>query len=494
MNFKQAAYHVLKDEKRPIPAKEITQIALRDGLIKTDGKTPDATMGAVIYADIKQKGEKSLFVKVKSGLFGLREWDEEAKEGKDETMKMPPQVDLIIKYLEERQYDSTSPANFEETLKNAFSFLGFEAELIGGSGDTDVLLTANIGQESFKVSVDGKTSKSGRITDSQIDWLSLRDHKKKNRTDFVVVVGSTFAGGNLKERANEYNVSLLKTEDLVKLVEAHSKFPFTLTELKDLFRGKGNRSTQLEDLLTQNFSRRNLLEQFRVIIEEMQSLQDHLGYFTFDSLAGREKIVGLDIEAADIKYIISLLKLPFINGVKEISENKYILTIRIKDMANIFRQISNFLISLEEKEELIPPPTSDIKEKPVLRKKLVSKYFEWNIRGHSVVAIAKKDNPYEHYCPIIHFQIILEKIIEAFKSQNVINTYLIFSMLEGQNLSSDRPFKGKAEEYKIRMALGILEIEELIKWTGSKRPIEYKLNVLTEKIHEWITKNIKKGE
>jgi len=55
MNFKQAAYHVLKDEKRPIPAKEITQIALRDGLIKTDGKPPDATTGAVIYADIKQK-------------------------------------------------------------------------------------------------------------------------------------------------------------------------------------------------------------------------------------------------------------------------------------------------------------------------------------------------------------------------------------------------------------------------------------------------------
>ncbi len=326
MNFKQGACNVLKDKKRPLSAKEITQIALKDGLIKTDGKTPDATMGAVIYADIKQKKEKSLFVKVKSGLFGLREWDEEAKEGKDETMKIPPQVDLTIKYLEERQYDSTSPANFEETLKDAFSFLGFEAELIGGSGDTDVLLTANIGQESFKVSVDGKTSKSGRITDSQIDWLSLRDHKDKNRTDFVVVVGPTFAGGNLEERANEYNVSLLETEDLVKLVEAHSKFPFTLTELKDLFRGKGDRSTQLEDLLTQNFSRRNLLKQFRVIIEEMQSLQDHLGYFTFDSLAGREKIVGLDIETEDIKYIISLLKLPFINGVKEISENKYILT------------------------------------------------------------------------------------------------------------------------------------------------------------------------
>ncbi len=494
MNFKEAAYHVLKDEKRSLSAKEITQIALKEGLITTDGKTPDATMGAVIYTEIKQKKGKSLFVKLKRGLFGLREWDEEAKEGKDKTIKIPPQANLIIKHLREREYDSTSPTNFEKTLKDAFSFLGFEAELIGGSGDTDVLLTANIGQKSFKVSVDGKTSRSGRITNRQIDWLSLRDHKNKNRTNFVVVVGPSFAGGNLEERANEYDVSLLKTEDLIKLVEAHSKFPFTLTELKDLFRGKGDRSIQLEDLLTQNLSRRNLLEQFRVIIEEMQSLQDRLGYFTFDSLAGREKIEELDVEIEDIKYIISLLKLPFINGVKEISENKYILTIKIKDMANIFHQISNLLISLEEREELLPPPTPEIKGKSKLERKLGSKYFKWDIRGHSVVAIAKKDNPYEHYCPIAHFHIILEKTIEAFKSQNVINTYLVFSMLKGQNLSSDRPFKGKAEEYKIRMTLGILEIEELIKWTGSKRPIEYKLSVPIERIDEWISKNIKKGE
>lgn len=121
MNFKQGACHVLKDKKRPLSPKEITHIALRDGLIKTDGKTPDATMGAVIYTEIKQKKGKSLFVKVKSGLFGSREWDEEAKEGKDKTMKISPQVNLIIKYLEERQYDSTSPTNFGETLKNAFS-------------------------------------------------------------------------------------------------------------------------------------------------------------------------------------------------------------------------------------------------------------------------------------------------------------------------------------------------------------------------------------
>jgi len=284
---------------------------------------------------------------------------------------------------------------------------------------------------------------------------------------------------------------LLTTEYLIKLVEAHSKFPFTLTELKDLFTGKGDRISQLEDLLTQNLSRRNLLEQFKVIIQEMQSLQDRLGYFTFDSLAGREKIEQLEIEPKDIEYIISLLKLPFINGVKQLSENKYILTIKIKDIANIFQQISNFLVRPEEKEELLPTPTIEVEEIPSSERKFGSKYFDWNIKGHSVIAIARKDNPYEHYCPINHFQTILETIIEGFKSQNLINTDLIFSMLLGHVLSPDRPFKGKPEEYKIRMTLGILEIEGLIKWTGSKRPIEYKLDVPVVKMEEWIRKNIK---
>ncbi|RLC42625.1 MAG: hypothetical protein DRH44_06150, partial [Candidatus Coatesbacteria bacterium] len=101
-----------------------------------------------------------------------------------------------------------------------------------------------------------------------------------------------------------------------------------------------------------------------------------------------------------------------------------------------------------------------------------------------------KDNPYRHYCPIIHFRTILKTIIEVFKSQNIINTDLIFSVLEGQNLSPDRPFKGKSEEYKIRMTLGILEIEGLIKWTGSKRPIEYKLNISIDEIEKWVEENL----
>jgi hypothetical protein len=494
MDFKEAAYHILKRAQKPLSSKKITEIALRDDLISTVGKTPEASMRSRLYLDIQRRGEKSKFIKVRKGVFGLKDWYVEdtssiilAGEASQDSLST---VDILKK----KQFKSEAPGEFEEAIKEAFIVLGFEAELIGGSGDTDVLLTANVGLESFKVSVDGKTSKSGRVIDRQIDWLSLEDHRRKNKADFIVVVGADFAGGNLITRANQYNVSLLRTDGLIKLLQAHSQFPFTLTELKDLFAGKGIISPQLEDLLSQNLSRRNLLERFRVVIQEMQALQDRLGYFTFDSLAGRERLEELEIEPRDIDYIIKLLMLPFINGVQEIPSGKYILAIGIKDIANIFNQISRLLTQTEDIEEVME--TIPMTEKPAKieevkpERKLGSKYFTWYISGHSIVAEARRENPYKHHCPIEHFETILKTVVEAFKHQNIVSADVIFTMLEGEELASGRPFKGKAEDYKIRMTLGILEIEDLIKWTGSKRPIEYKLNAELDKIGIWLRQNL----
>jgi hypothetical protein len=40
------------------------------------------------------------------------------------------------------------------------------------------------------------------------------------------------------------------------------------------------------------------------------------------------------------------------------------------------------------------------------------------------------------------------------------------------------------------MALGILELEGLLKWTGSKRPVEYTLNVLVDALAQWCQKRL----
>jgi len=487
LSFLEAAYEILKRENKPLSPEEITKIALKDKLIETSGVTPERTMGAQIYVEIKRKGEKSRFIKEGKGLFGLREWKGHSFKRKI-IKSFPIEIENIIKRLQDAQFKSHIPTEFEEVLKESFEFLGFEAELIGGSGDTDILLTANIGQESYKVNVDGKTSKSGKIIDRQIDWLSLRDHKEKNNADFIVVIGPKFSGGNLEQRAKEYNVSLLKTEDLIKILKAHSKFPLTLLEIKDLFTYSGDLSARIEDILTQNYSRRNLLEQFRIIIEEMESIQDRLGYFSFDSLVGREKIEEMEVPSKDIDDILRLLRLPFINGIKEVEQGKYILTMKIKDIEHIFNQISELLI----KEKPITEPTNVIPSTEIKTLvKLGSKYFKWYIKEHSIIGVARKENPYEHYCPLEHFKTIFEVIKKSFKENNVINTDLIFSKLERKELAPNRIFKGKSEEYKVRMTLGILEIENLIKWTGSKRPIEFKLNTSLENLQKWFEKTFR---
>ena len=66
--------------------------------------------------------------------------------------------------IEESSTDSRDPNRFERAVRDAFAYLGLRAELLGGSGRTDVLLTARLGRsDTCKVTVDAKTAGSGRL-------------------------------------------------------------------------------------------------------------------------------------------------------------------------------------------------------------------------------------------------------------------------------------------------------------------------------------------
>ena len=52
--------------------------AMKQGLVsESAGKTPEATMAAALYTDIKKYREQSTFIKPREGLFGLRDWNQE---------------------------------------------------------------------------------------------------------------------------------------------------------------------------------------------------------------------------------------------------------------------------------------------------------------------------------------------------------------------------------------------------------------------------------
>ncbi len=398
----------------------------------------------------------------------------------------------IIDHLKKAQFNSENPSDFERAISDAFHFLGFESQLIGGSGDTDVILNANIGKLSYKITVDGKTSKSGKISDRQIDWFSLRDHKNKNKADAIIVVGHEFAGGNLETRANENNVGLLQAENLVRLIDSHAKNPFSLTELRELLIQRGDLSSEIDDLIQRHSVRWEFIGHIQTLINEMQTIQDgKLGYFTLQSLVAREKIETTEIEPEEIESIINLLQLPFINAIALYSKDQYILTIGTEDLSNIFYQIAKTI-----KGKQIDAPTEEKHLKNLTQsesvRKLGSKYYQWEIRKSSVVAWARREQPYIHHCPVEHFRTIISTILSILSTNNVISVEAVSEELHGKDIGFERLYKGKPEEYKIFMALGILEVENLIKWTGAKRPIEYSLAVPIEKIREWCDLKIKK--
>ncbi len=69
--FKDVAYEILREVKKPLHSKEITQIALKRGWLKTAGKTPEATMDAQILVDINSRKEASRFIKTAPATYAL---------------------------------------------------------------------------------------------------------------------------------------------------------------------------------------------------------------------------------------------------------------------------------------------------------------------------------------------------------------------------------------------------------------------------------------
>src|SRR5215470_18219268 len=80
MTFTEAAAEVLRLAGKPMHYKEITELAIEKNLLSHVGKSPEVTMGARLAALLKKEDKSNPIVRVKPGVFALRDWDE--KKGK----------------------------------------------------------------------------------------------------------------------------------------------------------------------------------------------------------------------------------------------------------------------------------------------------------------------------------------------------------------------------------------------------------------------------
>ncbi|MCB9667302.1 MAG: restriction endonuclease [Myxococcales bacterium] len=117
MTFTEAAVAVLRHAGRPLHYKKITELAIENNLLSHVGKTPEVTMSARLAMLAKKPDGGLEVVKVKPGVFGLKEFGDailtrasaDGAEGEDIEVMMQPQEE--DRSVSENQEDNGQTSN-----------------------------------------------------------------------------------------------------------------------------------------------------------------------------------------------------------------------------------------------------------------------------------------------------------------------------------------------------------------------------------------------
>jgi hypothetical protein len=219
----------------------------------------------------------------------------------------------LVEELRSAARDSKQPARFEEAVATAFRKLGLSAEHLGGSGDTDVLVTIHKNPTSqVRAIVDAKATSHASILEHAIDFTTLEEHRRQHDAIYIAVVAIGFETGRIVKRARHNNVALIRVDDLVAVLARHDVAPLTPVELLALFDAQ-----QGKDLWTEA-DRRNLLvaAATRAIAEEAEYVDESGESFSAKDI---HKSVRREIDPApsmdEIRNVLDLLASPLIGGV-----------------------------------------------------------------------------------------------------------------------------------------------------------------------------------
>ena len=212
---------------------------------------------------------------------------------------------------------SNDPDRFERAVRDAFAFLGFHAQWLGGSGRTDVLLEAPLGKEDrYQVTVDAKTSASGSVGDQQVDWLTLKEHRIKHDAEHTVLVAPNPSAGRLLERATSEGVAVLSATQLAGLVRQHDRAPVGLGDYRLLFATGGQVDTAPVEERSEDATR--LIELAAAICEAMTARAPLFGRLRARDLwlVLADQEVGTGTDPDELQQLLDTLASPLL-GVLE---------------------------------------------------------------------------------------------------------------------------------------------------------------------------------
>ncbi|WP_157560851.1 restriction endonuclease [Humibacter albus] len=125
---------------------------------------------------------------------------------------------------------------FEMSIESAFKLLGFRAQRISGSGDTDVLIQWYDHNQQLRTAiVEAKSTSSGQIAHTNVSDVAISAHKEKHAADFVAIVAPSFSGDTIKEMAAKKNWALVTASELGEIVGAAESLGLRPADVGALF-------------------------------------------------------------------------------------------------------------------------------------------------------------------------------------------------------------------------------------------------------------------
>ncbi|HQQ96768.1 MAG TPA: restriction endonuclease [Cyclobacteriaceae bacterium] len=216
-SFREVAIKILERFSEPKTAKEITYLAIEEGLLETTGATPEATMAAQIYLDINNNKGTS-FRKVGRGLFTLKTKTEDPS---SPHVIIYNQNELTKKDLMERLL-IMDPFQFEFLVADLLQKIGYENVFVTKrSGDKGIDITANLtvgGVTNVKTVVQVKRYSHGNKIDGKI-IAQLRGSAEVDQRGLVITT-SEFQKSAVEESnaPNKMPVSLVNGDKLIELL------------------------------------------------------------------------------------------------------------------------------------------------------------------------------------------------------------------------------------------------------------------------------------
>ena len=219
LSFVDAAETVLRSSgaHEPMHYTAITELAIDQGLLETEGRTPATSMSAIVGTDIRRRqarGEQQRFVRLGGGMIGLAE----------------PAPPSLAAEIEEHNRDvrerllahvrGDTPAAFEELVEALLTALGFEdveRTSLSKDGGIDVRGTLVVGDVvRIRMAVQAKRW-SNNVSAPTVQQVrgSLGAHEQG-----LIITTSGFSKGAREEaaRADASPVALMDGEQLVLLL------------------------------------------------------------------------------------------------------------------------------------------------------------------------------------------------------------------------------------------------------------------------------------